>query len=189
MIIYKTTNLIDGKIYVGYDTKNDSNYYGSGVKYLRAEKKHGKENFRKAVIDSSDDFDELCRKEIFWINFYDARNPVIGYNILEGGQGHKGRHSSETKLKISRGRQGVIASKETKQILSLSHIGIKQSADTIRKRIEKIKGMKRTLKTRLKMSVSHKGKPSNAKGKSSSLRGKTWIVENGKRLWKEVELR
>jgi hypothetical protein len=69
MIIYKTTNLISGKIYIGRDCDNDSNYYGSGKYYQRAEKKYGKENFRKTTIDSSDNFEELCLKEIFWIDF------------------------------------------------------------------------------------------------------------------------
>lgn len=97
MIIYKTTNLVNGKIYVGYDTKNDAKYLGSGKYYKRAEDKYGKENFRKTTIDTDDDFADLCRKEIFWINFYDARNLVIGYNITEGGRGHKGPLSEETK--------------------------------------------------------------------------------------------
>ena len=87
MIIYKTTNRINGKIYIGYDTKEDSNYLGSGVCYKRAEKKYGKENFRKAIIDSDEDFKALCLKETFWIDFYDARNPKVGYNISEGGKG------------------------------------------------------------------------------------------------------
>jgi hypothetical protein len=30
MIIYKTTNLINQKFYVGKDTHNNPNYYGSG---------------------------------------------------------------------------------------------------------------------------------------------------------------
>lgn len=85
MIIYKTTNLINGKIYVGRDAKNNPNYLGSGKHYKRAEKKYGKENFRKAIIDSDEDFNELCAKEIFWVDFYDARNPIVGYNILPGG--------------------------------------------------------------------------------------------------------
>ena len=30
MIIYKTINLLNGKVYVGKDEKNNPNYYGSG---------------------------------------------------------------------------------------------------------------------------------------------------------------
>lgn len=106
MVIYKTTNLINGKIYIGYDTKNDSNYYGSGRKYLLAKKKYGKENFRKAIIDSDEDFKALCLKEIFWIAFYDARNPAVGYNITKGGLGHCSPCSEEAKQKIGIANSG-----------------------------------------------------------------------------------
>ena len=34
MIIYKTINLITGKIYIGQDSKNNPNYLGSG-KYIK----------------------------------------------------------------------------------------------------------------------------------------------------------
>jgi hypothetical protein len=41
MIIYKTTCLINGKIYVGQDSKNNPDYLGSGIYLNRAIKKHG----------------------------------------------------------------------------------------------------------------------------------------------------
>ena len=149
MIIYKTTNLINNKIYVGYDTKNNPDYFGSGKYYRRAEKKHGKENFRKAVIDSSDDFDELCAKEIFWINFYDARNPIIGYNIAPGGEGVKGTRSEETRRRMSasqmgnkgaRGRKGTHHSEESKKKISASNTGKIKSDEHKKKLSNALKG-------------------------------------------------
>lgn len=52
MYIYKITNLLNGKIYVGKHTcKNIENlYYGSGVAIKSAIKKYGKENFKKDVL-------------------------------------------------------------------------------------------------------------------------------------------
>ena len=52
MIVYKTTNLINGKIYVGvHVTENPyDNYMGSGDKIRLAIKKHGKENFTKEIL-------------------------------------------------------------------------------------------------------------------------------------------
>ena len=47
MEIYKITNLINNKIYIGKDTTSDPNYFGSGLLINRAFKKYGKENFTK----------------------------------------------------------------------------------------------------------------------------------------------
>lgn len=85
MIIYKTTNLINGKIYVGQDSKNNPKYLGSGVIFLKAIKKYGKENFIKETIEYVNSFDELNDKEIYWIDKYNSTNKEIGYNITSGG--------------------------------------------------------------------------------------------------------
>ena len=44
MIIYKTTNLVNGKIYIGQDSNNNPNYYGSGTLLHKAIKKYGLES-------------------------------------------------------------------------------------------------------------------------------------------------
>ena len=45
-VIYKTTNLITGKIYVGQDSRDNPQYLGSGIILSYAIKKYGKENFK-----------------------------------------------------------------------------------------------------------------------------------------------
>lgn len=87
MQIYKITNLINNKIYIGKDTTSDSNYFGSGLLINRAFEKYGMENFVKEVIDETDDYIELSKKEIFWIEKYNSTNREIGYNISKGGDG------------------------------------------------------------------------------------------------------
>lgn len=177
MIIYKTTNLINGKIYVGYDTKNDQNYFGSGKYYKRAEKKYGKENFRKAIIDSDEDFADLCRKENFWIAFYDARNPAIGYNILPGGEGWCGPRSEETKRKMSESAKGKHYSDETRKKLSAAMKGEnhpnygKSSA---------MKGKKHSEETKQKMSLAAKGKAKSEEHRSNIR--KSWTVRRAKKI-------
>jgi len=42
MIIYKTINLINGKIYIGQDFYNNSEYFGSGILINKAINKYGK---------------------------------------------------------------------------------------------------------------------------------------------------
>ena len=50
--IYKTTNNINGKIYIGQHKSNifDSNYKGSGVRLADAIKKYGKDNFSVELL-------------------------------------------------------------------------------------------------------------------------------------------
>lgn len=87
MIIYKTTNKINGKIYVGKDARNRQTYLGSGIILRRAIAKYGKENFIKEVIDRCQTLDELAEKEIFWIEQLKSNDPKIGYNLTNGGDG------------------------------------------------------------------------------------------------------
>ena len=99
MVIYKTTNLINGKIYVGQDSHNDSNYLGSGYYLIRAVNKYGKENFQKEILCKCKTKEELNEKEIYWIKKLKSQNRAVGYNLTEGGQG--GFLSKEINKKIS----------------------------------------------------------------------------------------
>jgi hypothetical protein len=53
VIIYKTTNLINNKIYIGKSNTNNSDYLGSGKRLKLAIKKYGKENFKKEMLRSN----------------------------------------------------------------------------------------------------------------------------------------
>ena len=86
MIIYKTTNLVNNKIYIGQDKNNNPNYLGSGKKLKRAIKKYGKNNFLKEVIEICDNEEILNDREVFWILNYESTNRQIGYNISNGGK-------------------------------------------------------------------------------------------------------
>lgn len=85
MIVYKTTNLLNGKIYVGKDEKNNPNYLGSGKILKLAVKKYGLENFQKEILEYCETKEELNKKEIYWIDKLSAT--THGYNIAEGGTG------------------------------------------------------------------------------------------------------
>lgn len=85
--IYKTTNLINGKIYVGKKTKSefDPDYKGSGKVLKLAFKKYGWENFKVEFLCPCFSLAELNDEERCLIAHFDARNPEIGYNRSEGG--------------------------------------------------------------------------------------------------------
>jgi hypothetical protein len=87
MEIYKITNKINGKIYIGKDTTSNPQYLGSGKLIKRAILKYGVENFTKEILDQTDDYSDLSKKEIFWIKKFDSNNLTIGYNISNGGDG------------------------------------------------------------------------------------------------------
>jgi len=87
MQIYKITNLLNNKIYIGKDTTSDPSYFGSGLLIRRAIEKYGKINFIKEVIDETGDYDNLSEKEIYWIEKYNSTDRNIGYNISKGGDG------------------------------------------------------------------------------------------------------
>jgi hypothetical protein len=63
--IYKITNKIDGKIYIGkHQTKDlDDGYMGSGKILRRAQDKHGLENFVKEILYVYDTEDKMNAKE------------------------------------------------------------------------------------------------------------------------------
>lgn len=89
--IYITINNINGKKYIGqkkYDKEGKwKTYLGSGIILNRAIKKYGAENFSKEIIEKCYSKKELDKREIYWINFYDAVNSENFYNIASGGDG------------------------------------------------------------------------------------------------------
>lgn len=100
-ILYKTTNLINNKVYIGiHQTKNlDDGYLGSGLAFKRALKKYGKENFKREILKYCNSLEELLQEEKEyvtenWVNREDT------YNLKTGGQSN-GILSKDSKTKIS----------------------------------------------------------------------------------------
>ena len=100
--IYKTTNTINNKTYIGiHQTENeDDGYLGSGVALKRAVKKYGKENFTRETLSYHNSFDELLEIEAKLVN-EDWVTDRTNYNMKTGGQS-AGILSDESKLNISK---------------------------------------------------------------------------------------
>jgi group I intron endonuclease len=144
MIIYKTTNLINGKIYIGQTNGNRKNYIGGGKILKTAIKKYGKENFKFEIIVKGDFNRTLVDDlEIHYIRLYNSTNKNIGYNLENGGFGHPGKKlSKKHKLKISKANKGKKKkpfSEEHKLKISISKKGIKQKTTRSKQAIENFK--------------------------------------------------
>lgn len=85
--IYITTNLIDGKRYIGQKKFDDywKGYLGSGKHLREAIKKYGRENFSRNIVAIAYSKEELDDAEISIIKFLGADKSRDYYNIAEGG--------------------------------------------------------------------------------------------------------
>jgi group I intron endonuclease len=151
-IIYKTTCLINNKIYIGQSKYNKETYLGSGKIILNVIKKYGKENFTKEIlIDGNYTQDEIDFFEMKFIKEFNSTNSNIGYNIRPGGNGNsesanrlisisnKSRVvSDETKKKISTSKIGKSPSEKTKKMLSESKIGNSYRKGKLHSELDKI---------------------------------------------------
>ena len=169
--IYRITNKINGKTYIGqhkYKDLND-NYMGSGILITRAQKKYGMENFEKEILYSRIQYKKTADgMEKFAI----AKERALGkaeYNISDGGQGgplHKGKcHSEETKRKLSDLRKGIRHTEEWKirhsdamKGTNNPFYGKRHSEETRKKISEARKGYKVSEETRKKISETNRGK-------------------------------
>lgn len=87
--IYLTTNLINGKKYIGKKESSvfDPNYHGSGKYIYKALKKYGSDNFKTEIICWCESLDELNLAERHFIKLHKAVESKDYYNIHEGGSG------------------------------------------------------------------------------------------------------
>lgn len=85
--IYKTTNNINKKVYIGKHKRDnkeiDKNYFGSGKILKYAFDKYGIDNFTNEIICWCFSEEELNKQEIFFIDKYKENS----YNIAIGGNG------------------------------------------------------------------------------------------------------
>lgn len=151
--IYLTTNLINGKRYIGLHQANTfepHKYKGSGKLILEAFKKYGKENFTCELLEECDTLDELNAAEKKWIAFYNAVESRDFYNVARGGEGHTctpwnkgksqpihpnsakaleyGRYlpaSAKQKAQLAKYRKTVVVTDETKEKLRQNTLGRK----------------------------------------------------------------
>lgn len=126
MFIYKVTNIVNNKMYIGQTSKKIDNPVEARFKrhisdaksnrldthFTKAIRKYGENNFVIEIIDRASSQDELNQKEHYWINYFDSVNN--GYNetdsiLKSGGNTYLSKTDSEMKAikqKISDSKKG-----------------------------------------------------------------------------------
>ena len=124
-VIYKHTNLINGKIYIGQTCQKPEDRWDYGCAYKKhnlhlynAIKKYGwQEGFSHEIIETNiPTIEEANEKEKYWIAFYNCKEPN-GYNQNDGGGSNAGyKVSNEVKLKIGIANGKPVKCLETDEI-------------------------------------------------------------------------
>jgi group I intron endonuclease len=179
--IYLLTNIINLKIYVGQTWmaleerpgKNGVGYSNSPYLY-NAIQKYGFDNFQYTVLTECHDQMAADVLEDEYIEQLDSCNPAIGYNLKKGGSA--GKHSEETKNKISEALKGREVSEETRQKLSVANTGIKKPPHTEEWKED----------NSLFMKQRHKENGHPMQGKQHTEESKAQISETIKESWHET---
>ncbi len=111
--IYKITNKINGKSYIGkHKTKNlEDGYMGSGKYLNRAIEKNGKENFVKEILFVFNNAKEMNRKEAELVN-EDYLTNENTYNLKLGGEGGWDHQNLNSEIQKRKSLKGIIVQKE-----------------------------------------------------------------------------
>ena len=184
MYIYKITNQINGKVYIGQTVQsNPKMRWYSHCDYVRKGKKshlydsmrkHGINNFLWEVIDSATDINELNLKEQQWLNHYKSISNV--YNNREAG-GNK-LHSIESKIRMQEAQRKAHARRRAEG----REGGWKRiDGGPMKGKVHPRKGTKGLWN----MPESAKEKLRQIQIERSGTRGKTWKLVDGKRIYTE----
>lgn len=167
--IYKITNLVNGKIYIGQSIDIQRRFWEhrcisheSNAHLKNALRKYGKENFKYEVLEECSE-EQLDEKERYYIS---TLNPE--YNVTNGGQDSLRRYPEEIRQKISAKskeqwakmsneekaeriknnltgpQKGHTVSEKTRAKLREINTGKTQSIETIEKRKETIRNKKQS---------------------------------------------
>lgn len=189
--IYKILNRITEKFYIGSAVNLKIRIKSHKYK-LRHNKHcnvllqaswnlHGEEVFEFIILEYCEK-EKLIEKEQYWLDFTQCYNKLYGYNINKAANSRLGmKHTEETKQKF----KNRIISEEQKQKLRIMRLGIKSTAETRIKQSLSLKGKmtaehkailiasNKTLQARENKRLAKLGKPSN------NPRSNKWLHSEG----------
>lgn len=123
--IYKTTNTITKKIYIGaHSTENiNDGYLGSGKQLKDAIKKYGIDNFTREILEFFDSREKAFEREAEVVT-EDFIKKTNTYNMCPGGLGCSTK-TEQFKLQVSKKLKGRILTEEHKKKISQAQMGEK----------------------------------------------------------------
>jgi group I intron endonuclease len=185
--VYLTTNLVNGKQYIGQHKSKvfDIYYLGSGKLIKSAINKYGRKNFSCEILSIAGSKEELDKQEIFWIAKYNAATSEQFYNIANGGN-TIGTVAESTKKRISKAHKGKKLTAEQRKKMSDAKKGTHQSEIHKQHLSEARKGLKRSEETKRKISESLKTNVPWNKGKKMSDEYKRSRSEGQKRRLSKI---
>ena len=191
--VYKTTNTLDGKFYIGVHKTNNPNdsYLGSGIAIKAAIKAAGKDVFQKEILASFDKPEEAYHLESQLV-MQEAVDDPMCYNLTKGGvptadwfEDRKDHYRRNIKTFLGRTH-----TEETKRKISEAGKGRRQSRESIEQGAAKRTGRKHTWRGKESPEANAKRSASHLKLEklqcpicskySSPQNSKRWHFENCK---------
>lgn len=171
--IYKTTNLLSGKYYIGaHSTDNlDDGYIGSGNRLRLAIKKHGRENFKREIVEFLNNKSELYNRESEIVNL-DEIAKIDCMNLRVGGEGGGTKQSA----KVTNQKRWVENREDNLKLAAdnfkkLWEIGVFKGRD--------VSGDKNPMFGNTHSEETKKKMSDRGTGKSNSQYGSCWITKEG----------
>jgi group I intron endonuclease len=177
-IIYKTTNIVNGKIYIGQDSNNRPGYFGSGLLIKKAIQKYGRNNFIKETLEECL-IDVLGEREKYYIELFNSMDLVIGYNLRAGGD-HVHDYSQSFMDKMRRPK-----TEEWKAKKRGMKVHSQEFKDSVSKRF---KGKKYTTEELERRKIINQNPERNAKI-SKALKGRVVSLEHKQKLSEKAKER
>jgi group I intron endonuclease len=183
-IVYKHTNKINNKVYIGITGNSTQKRWKNGYGYSESHhphfysaiQKYGWDNFTHEIIADNLTEEEALLLEEKLIREYDATNREKGYNTeLSGIKGHY-KHTEETKKKISETQKGEKGHMWGKHL----------TEETKRKMSEKLSGEKHPMYGKHHTEETKEKLRKANSGKNSPLYG-THLTEEAKNHLSEIK--
>lgn len=140
--VYKITNLVNNKVYIGsscsslykrtkahlYDLSKGRH---SNFHLQKSWNFYGEKNFKIEILELTKDKLETLKREEFYIEKFKSFNPKFGYNVFRFATTTQGnKWSEEAKLRRKGFGKGKILSEETKKKMAIASTGKKASEET-----------------------------------------------------------